>query len=110
MKGFTRFEGKLKRIAGYITRDKHLQKDLCQEMLIYLWQIEEGNTDSYYLQGAKFCALQYLRKHIGKEIYIGTLNDLEKYICQETRTDPNFYDSWHDVDKAIEKFTAGNSV
>ena len=102
------FEKSIKRISGYLTKDKFLQKDLCQEMRIYLWSAEEGHTDSYYLQGAKFKAQDYLKlKGRSKEVVVRP-RDLERlieqgHIGQENR-DPSYYDSWHEVDKATEHF------
>ena len=110
MKEFSRLDSKVKRISRYLTRDKELQKDLCQEMRVHLWQVEEGHTDSFYLQGAKYVALKYMRDCIGKEVSVGTLNDLEKFMYHADNADSTFYDSWHTVDKSTEKFKTGETV
>jgi len=110
MKEFSHLESKIKQISRYLTRDRELQKDLCQEMRIHLWQVEEGHTDSFYLQGAKYIALKYMRDNIvDDEVCVGGVNDLEE-LTAHRHSNPNFYDLWHLVDKNTERYYTGETV
>lgn len=110
MADYTRLEGKIKKIASLLTSDRELRKDILQEMRIYLWQADSKHTDSYLLQGAKFKALDYIKKHCGREIPSGTLEDIESLLMKENNKGEHFYDRWSDVDKNTERFLKGNSA
>ena len=81
-----------------------------QGMRIFLWQAEGKNTDSYLLQGAKFKALDYIKKARNKEVLIGTLNDIDNLINPENDSHTNYYDKWPDIDKETERFIKGDKL
>ena len=111
MKDFSHLEEEIQKIANYLTKDTELRKDLCQEMRIFLWQVVEGHKKSYYLQGAKFKAMDYIKKHChGREVCVGSPQDAEAILYGSHMHTNDFYDDWHEVDKDTEKFDNGKTL
>ena len=55
---------KLKLVAAKLTRDRDFQKDLVQEMLVYLVRVlseRPGMTQSWYIKGCEFQARNYIK-------------------------------------------------
>ncbi|MFA6321097.1 MAG: sigma-70 family RNA polymerase sigma factor [Candidatus Omnitrophota bacterium] len=58
------------------------EEDLTQEMLIHLWrEYQNGKfqdkTDSYIIQSLWFCSKNYIRKKIGKRLFLSLDNPLD---------------------------------
>ena len=56
---------KLRAIARSLTDDRDEQDELYQEMRVHLWETERdhpGQTESWYVQGCRHRAIDYLRR------------------------------------------------
>ena len=65
----SKVDKKLMAIAKKLTRDRHLQWDLYQEIPIHLWQVKcqyPDKSEAWYLRGCRYCAIDYLKR--GKSI------------------------------------------
>jgi RNA polymerase sigma factor (sigma-70 family) len=66
----TKLAKKSRRYTGFIN-----EEDIAQEMLIHLWrEYQNGEfqdkTDSYIIQSLWFCSKNYIRKKIGKRLFL----------------------------------------
>lgn len=100
MQRWYEFETDIARIAARLTADEVLQQDLTQEMRIHIWHAPDGKTRSWYLSGARWRAVDFMRRTAidcpdgdldRQVIHYGVLGDVDPQVLRVIPAD------WHDL-------------
>ena len=81
------YEDSILKISKLLTKDRHLQKDLAQEMRMSTFtegRYHDKKIDSCVLWMAKNRAIDYLRKFLKGQIPFGDMNDIDNLINNNT--------------------------
>jgi len=103
MKNYTIYEKDVIAISTLLTKDVQLREDIAQEMRMFILEAPEGMKKTFYLQGAKWRALNYLNRYTSKEVLVGMTSNVLNKGCRGD----SYYDDWSGVDKDTERFNQG---
>lgn len=100
MQHWQQFESDIARIAARLTSDEMLREDLTQEMRIHIWRAPDGRTRSWYLSGARWRAVDFMRRTAidcpegdldRQVIHYGVLGDVDPEVLRIIPAD------WHEL-------------